>query len=102
MRRFRTDNGEPERLSADDSCNDHDVLLSVSKSRSIESDIEAGIEDIDTGEAGVDRESDIDEVEGETDREEGSNEVVGREGVVGRRERWEPDRASSAMSNDTA
>jgi hypothetical protein len=49
----------------------------------MERDIEAGTEDSDTGEAGVERESDMEEVDGETDRDEGSNEVFGCAGVVG-------------------
>lgn len=70
------------------------MLLSVSISRSIESDIEAGIDESDTGEAGVERESDMEEVDGETDREEGSNEVFGCEGVMGYGERCDKDDGS--------
>jgi hypothetical protein len=72
------DEGDPDRLSAD---KDHVVLLP----RSIDSAIDSGTDDNDTGDAGVDRERDIDEVEtdGELDREGDSKNALCRIGVTG-------------------
>jgi hypothetical protein len=59
------------------------------------------MDDIETGEAGVDRESDMEDVEGDADREEGSNVVWGCDGVVGCGERCDPDAASPAVGIET-
>jgi hypothetical protein len=76
--RSGTDEGDPDRLSAD---KDHVVLLP----RSIDSAIDSGTDDNDTGDAGVDRDSDIDEVDtdGELDREGDSKNALCRMGVIG-------------------